>query len=142
MPLTNFNMPGSADGGAVGAVATLTIPCGDVIASQTNLVIGSVQAPFDLVPLSIEICQRAIAGGTPTVGLYNSTDSTDIFANANTGATGVSVRNSTQVAGEKVVQKDDIMQVRATTAVGVTATGVYVVLTYESAGAPSNRTLT
>lgn len=141
MSLTNYNTPDSSDGGVIGAVASMSIYGGDVIASQTNLVIMAVKAPFDLVPLSLEICNRAIGGGTPTVGLFNSTDSIDIFANANTGASGVPVSVSTQVTGEKIVNKGDIMQLRVTTAGGVTATGVMVVLTYESAGAPSNRTL-
>ena len=93
-----------------------------------------------LIPLSIEICQRAIAGGTPTVGLYNSTDTADIFANANTGASGVPVRNSTRAGtAPYVVNQDDIVQVRVTTGGGVTATGVMVILTYLSTGDPANR---
>jgi len=137
--LTDANSPDNLSGGLVGAVATLTLFGGDVIAAQTNLVVASVLAPFDLIPLSLEVCQRAIAGGTPTVGLFNSTDSTNIFANVNTGATGVPVRTSTQVSTNLVVQQNDVMQLRVTTGAGVTMTGVQVVLTYLSTGDPANR---
>lgn len=138
--LTDFNNPDNLTGGAVGGVATLTIFGGDVIASQTNLVTAAVKAPFDLIPLSLEICNRARDAGTPSAGLYNSTDTADIFANATLGATGVPVHNST-VAGTApaVVNKGDVMQLRATTAAGVTITGLQAVLTYLSTGDPSNR---
>jgi hypothetical protein len=46
------------------------------------------------------------------------------------------------VAANALVQKGDIMQFRCTTGGGVTITGAQAVLTYLSAGAPFNRTLT
>jgi hypothetical protein len=141
MALTNFNNPDNKDGGVIGAVQTLTLYGFDVIAGQTDLVIASYPAPADLIVHSIRLLNRALAGGVPTGGLYNSTAAANIVANGAFGATTVPSAELVPATANVVVAKNAVMQFRVTTGGGVTITGAQIVITFQTTGAPTGRTL-
>lgn len=127
------NYGGSGIDGRSGQLAggvVVNLGIGSLGAGLTNEVQDQFKAPFKYRILSVQSSNKSVTG-TNTYDLYNSTDSVAVIAAQTlaTGATGSVTAFS--AAGRDVIDKGDILQLRATTQVttgAVTNLSVFVVI--------------
>jgi hypothetical protein len=138
MSSTNLLSQDRTDGVVIGAPVTVTLFGRDVAISQTNQRRAGFKAPYDLIPLSFQVDNTARVA-TASVKLRNVTDAADVFANV-VATSASAVRSTTVVAGQTIVQKDDVLELQATTDGTGTITDLQAQFTYIAAGVPDNRT--